>query len=133
MYWKQIGETMINLPAALQTVLTVGGFSTETDATASVTGLTIDWLSKKVTMNVQQGTTTGQVFAPGQFPSSYQIVVNLVTGGWFINGSALFGTFDGATLASLVAIFLPLRNSMENLTVQVGLFPAATETDWTSI
>jgi hypothetical protein len=124
---------MITLPAALISVFQQGGVTIETDATAAVTAIAVDYRTKILTMTIQQGTTTGQAFAPGQYPSQYSLVVNMVTGVWFVNGSSLSGTFNGASISAISAIFLPLRNSGEAFVIQIALFPAATETNWTQI
>src|ERR1700679_3688071 len=78
--------TMLSLPAALQSVFSLGGVTLETDASAAVTDINVDYRTKILTMTIQQGTTTGQSFAPGQYPSQYQLMVNMVTGVWFVNG-----------------------------------------------
>lgn len=125
---------MISLPAALQSALTIGGVNIETDASAAVTSLTVDYVTKTATFTVRQGTTTGQAFAPGQVPPSYVFHINLLTGAWTIDGSALTGTLLPAGLTSTQTTFLNLRNTAETFTVNQGLFPgAAAPTAWTQI
>jgi hypothetical protein len=124
---------MLSLPAALQSLFQVGGVTVETDASAAVTVIDINYQTKILTMTVQQGTVTGQVFAPGQFPSQYQVVINMVTGVWFVNGSSLSGTFTAPSIAAISALFLPIRNSGEQFVIPLNLFPAATYTLWTQI
>jgi hypothetical protein len=123
----------ITLPADLQSALTIGGINVETDNFAAVTVVDVNYQTKILTMTVQQGTTTGQVFAPGQYPPSYVFVINMVTGVWYINGTNLGGTFTGPSIAAISALFLPLRNSGEQFVLQVNLFPSATAVAWTQI
>jgi hypothetical protein len=124
---------MINLPTALQTLLTIGGVNQETDASACVSGVTVNYLTNVLTFLVQQGTVSGQNFAVGQYPPQYQFNINLITGVWTVNGSALTGTLSGAALTNLQATFLSLRNTGEAFVVAQGLFPSATTTAWTTV
>lgn len=123
----------ITLPAALQSVFQIGGVTIETDAFAAVTEIDIDYQNKILTMTVQQGTTSGQLFSPGQYPPVYRFVINMVTGVWFVNGTSLGGTFTSQSIAAISALFLPLRNSGEQFVLQVNLFPSATQVPWTQI
>lgn len=124
---------MISLPAALQSALTVGGVTKESDTTAAITSVTVDYIGKLLTFTVQQGATAGQVFAPGQYPPSYVFVINLTTGVWFVNGSVLSGTLAGAALTNLQTTFLNLRNTGEAFVLAQNLFPSATQTNWTTV
>lgn len=125
---------MISLPAALQSLLTIGGVNIETDASAAVTSLTVDYVSKTATFTVRQGTATAQTFAPGNVPPSNIFHVNLLTGAWTCDGSAITGTLLPAGLASIQTTFLNLRNTCETFTVNQNLFSgAAAPTAWTSI
>ncbi|SRR5260221_670267 len=123
----------ISLPASLQSALTIGGVSIETDAFSAVTSLDVDYVAKTLSFVVKQGTTAGQTFAAGQYPPSYQFNIDLITGIWTVNGSALTGTLLGAALTNLQTTFLNLRNTAENFAVNHNLFPSATLTAWTSI
>ena|ERR1700692_136419 len=124
---------MISLPVALQTVLTIGGVNVETDASAVVTSIHIDYVSKVMTMNIAQGTVVGQTFTQGQYPPTYQFIVNMVTGIWSFNGTNLSGTFNAQSIAAISALFLPLRNQGETFVMQQNLFPSSTQTAWTTI
>jgi hypothetical protein len=123
----------ISLPAALQSLLTIGGVNVETDASAAVTNLTVDYVAKTLSFTVKQGTTTGQAFVSGQYPPYYTFHINLLTGVWSVDGSALTGTLAGATLTNVQTIFLNLRNTTETFAVNQNLFPSATAPAWTSI
>ncbi len=124
----------INLPASLQSALTIGGVNVETDAFASITAIDIDFLSKTVTISVQQGTTSGQTFTVGQVPPAYKISINLLTGAWSVNNANnSSGTLSGAVLTNLQNTFLNMRNATENFAVNQGIFPGATVTGWTQI
>jgi hypothetical protein len=123
----------INLPAALQSILTIGGVTVESDNFSAVTAVTVDYLAKTLTFTVKQGTTTGQVFASGQYPPSYVFNINLITGAWTVQGSALTGTLLAAALTNIQTTFLNMRNSMETFAINQNLFPSATATAWTSI
>jgi hypothetical protein len=123
----------ISLPAALQTILQVGGATVETDAQACVSNVSVNYLTKTLNFTVQQGTTTGQAFSVGQFPPLYAFNINLTSGVWTVSGSALTGTLSGTPLANLQATFLSLRNTGETFVVAQGLLPAATVTAWTVV
>lgn len=125
---------MISLPAALQSLLTIGGVNIETDASAAVTSLSVDYVSKVASFTVRQGTTAVQAFTPGNIPPSNVFHINLLTGAWTCDGSAITGTLLTAALTSIQTTFLNLRNTCENFTVNQNLFPsAAAPTAWTSI
>ena len=123
----------INLPAALQSQLTIGGSTIETDASAAVSSITVNYQTKIATITVQQGTVSGSAFSPGQYPPSYQFNVNLTTGVWTVNGSALSGTLTGSNLTNAQTTFMNLRNTEESFAVAQNLFPSATLTAWISI
>ena len=123
----------ITLPVSLQSILTVGGITQEADNFAAITGVSVDYVSKTLTFNVQQGTTLGQSFSAGQYPPSYIFHINLITGVWRVDGSALAGTLSGASLTNLQTIFLNLRNTGETFVSNQNLFPGATQVAWTSI
>ena len=122
----------ITLPTALQSSLTIGGVAKETDNFAAVTSMTVDWLGKTLTFIIQQGTTVGQVFTPGQYPPNYEVILSLTTGVWTISGSALTGVITGAPAAAVLANLLATRNVLEAFVVATTLFGAATDVNWTS-
>ncbi len=120
----------ISLPASLFTSLVIGGATIESDVNAAVTNLDVDYLANTVSFTVRQGTTSAPNFSPGQYPPSYQFVVNLSTGVWTVNGSALTGTISGVVLANINTTFKNLRNTTENFAVNQNLFPGATQVAW---
>lgn len=124
---------MISLPSAIQTELTVGGVLQELDASAAITNVAVNYLTKQLSFTVQQGTTTGQAFAPGFYPPTFVFRINLLTGFWTVDSSQLTGTLAGAALTSLQTTFLNLRNTGETFVVAQNLFPSATTTAWTSV
>lgn len=123
----------INLPLALQSTFSIPGVGSESDVNAAVTSVAVNYLTGILSITVQQGSTSGQNFSPGQYPPSYIFNVNLITGNWMCNGTALSGTLSGTPFATNQAAFLNMLNMCETFALAQGLFPAATTTAWTSL
>jgi hypothetical protein len=123
---------MISLPTAIQTIVTRGGVSVETNAAASVTEISIDFVNKQVTCFLKQGSVSGQNFSAGQFPPVLHFTINYSTGVW-TTSTGLTGQATSAQLASIRANFLGLRNIAEAFTVNIsGMLPGSAQTVWTT-
>ena len=123
----------ISLPAAIQTIVNVGGVVIETASHASVTAITIDYVAQALICTVKQGMTTGQKFSPGRFPPVFTFTINYITGAW-LTSSGLSGTASPVALATMKTVFLSFRNSAEVFAVgQTGLFPGASHVPWTAL
>jgi hypothetical protein len=120
----------ITLPASLISSLVIGGVIVESDPNDAVTSLMADYVTNVLRFTIKGGTTTGAAFAPGQVATTYEFVIDALTGKWFVNGSAITGTLSGVALTSIQTTFKNLRNSAETLAVNQNLLPGATQVPW---
>lgn len=110
----------ITLTAAEVNALVIGGATVETDSSAAVTNMVLDFVANLATFQVLKGTTAGQTFTPGQLQQgSFSVTVNLVTGAW--QTGAQSGTLSPAALTAALLSILTLRNSAESLANSVVL------------
>lgn len=121
----------ITLAASQVSSMVVGGVTVESDANYAVTSVVADYVSNELRVGLKGGTTTGQSFAPGQIPPTYDIIINGVTGAWRITGTNLSGVLAGAALTNIQTIFKTLRNNAETFAVNQNLFPGASLVAWT--
>jgi len=107
----------------------VGGSVVETDASAACTGINIDFIQQLITITLQNGTTSGQTFTPGKsLANPILLTISMATGAWQTN-TGLSGTFNAASLASILSIFLGLRNQAEAFALQAAII-AGTAVPW---
>lgn len=112
--------------------LIIGGVTIETDSYAAVTSYTVDFQAGTLTATIQKGTTSGSTFTPGIIISgNVQIVANLVTGAWFVNGSSLTGTLSANALSTMQSQVVGDRNLFEVFAVGNNIMPG-TQTTWSS-
>lgn len=97
-----------------------GAGITETDASAAITLISIDFVHQTVGIVMQNGTVSGKAFIPGTFvPMWVELTMDLTTGNW-TTSSGLSGTASPAVLAAVGAVFTNTRNNGEQFMLNNG-------------
>jgi hypothetical protein len=113
-----------------QVVVTAGETVTETNASAAITFVYIDFINQLLGITMQNGTVSGSSFIPGaDVPNEVQLIMNLVSGNWTTT-NGLSGTANPIVLAAQVAQFKTSRNSGEQFMLAIGAV-AGIYTAWT--
>lgn len=119
----------ITLPASLVTTFTVGGVTTETNASSACVPISIDFVGNRASFAIQQGLTSGPNFTPGPHGSVINVSLNLVSGAW-IADNGLSGTLGGAGLTNLNTTLRGLRNSAESFVTTNNIIVGGTQVPW---
>ena len=100
--------------------VTDGVTVTETDASAAITFVYVDFINQSLGIVMQNGTVSGSSFTPGVLvPNQLQVTMDLTTGNWTTT-SGLTGTANPGTLAAQVAQFTASRNGGEQFLLSIG-------------
>lgn len=119
------------MPITLTNPVTVteGETVEESDLSAAITFVWIDFVNQELCITVENGTVSGSTFTSGvEIPVVVQLTMDLTTGDWTTT-NGLSGTANPAVLAAQIAQFTTSRNNGEQFMLAIGAV-AGSYTAW---
>lgn len=108
----------------------IGGVAVETNASAALIGMSVDYNAGMMTWTFTTGTVTNGSITPGAHSTLKTVTLNLSTGTWQSIQDGTTGTVQAAGLSLLVSSLKNARNGIEQAAIVQGIY-SGTPVVWT--